>query len=430
MSTIKDIQAYEILDSRGSLTVEAKVILESGHVGYGLVPSGASTGNKEAVELRDPVPLGGGVREAIYNIYHKIKPALLGVSTLEQELIDTIMLDLDGTANKSKLGANAILAVSMACAKAGSSYSQQPLHAYLQHLYAPNSLPVEISLPMPMFNIINGGVHANNCLDIQEFMIVPVGSKNFYEAMRFGLEVFSTLKTRLEKLGLNTSVGDEGGFAPDLKTNQQAIELILAAINEAGLTPGKDVAIALDVAANELYKDGKYVLKAGNKIMESTDFIDYLGSCLNKYPIVSIEDALHEDDWLGWENFTKNFGNKLQIVGDDLFVTNTALLSKGIQNKAANAILIKMNQIGTLSETFATVRLAKKNNFKTIISHRSGETEDTLIADLAVGLNAQQIKAGSLCRAERTAKYNQLLRIEHVLHDKIKFAGESVFPIG
>jgi enolase len=432
MTTIQDIDAYEILDSRGLPTVEAVVRLKSGHIGRGLVPSGASTGSKEALELRDggTAFLGKGVKTAVQNILTKIKPALLGKSILEQPQLDASMLELDGTPNKAKLGANAILAVSMACARAGSEYTNQPLFAYLQHLYSTDLFQGDLSLPVPMMNIINGGAHADNSLDIQEFMIVPLGASSFYDTMRYGAEVIAKLKNKLKKLNLNTNVGDEGGFAPDLKTNEQAIELILAAINEAGFTPGKDVAIALDIAANELYQDGKYVLKAENKHMTNVEFTDFIGSWLDKYPIISIEDAFSENDWQGWEMLTKQFGHKLQIVGDDLFVTNKDLLTQGIKTKAANAILIKMNQIGTLTETFATIRLAKQSNFNTIISHRSGETEDTMIADLAVAVNAKQIKTGSLCRSERTAKYNQLLRIEHSLFRKTSFAGKSAFNIG
>mgnify|MGYP005800965145 CR=1 FL=1 len=411
MSKIKNIKAREILDSRGNPTVEVDVILESGTVGRAAVPSGASTGSKEALELRDNDPKryqGKGVLKAVNNVNTIIKEALVGKEASNQEEIDETMIKLDGTENKTNLGANATLGVSLATLKASAKEKGIPLYKYFGN---------EISLPRPMMNILNGGVHADNNLDFQEFMIVPNG-QNFKESLRIGSEVFHTLKKVLKENGFNTGVGDEGGFAPNLNTNEEALDMLMEAIKEAGYTPGTDVNFALDVAASEFYKDGIYNLKGANKKFTTDELVDYYQSLITKYPIISIEDPVDEEDWDGFRKMTEKYGHKIQLVGDDLFVTNVKYLQKGIDNQAGNAILIKLNQIGTFTETLKTINLAKANNYKTIISHRSGETEDVTIADLAVGLNLGQIKTGSLSRSERTAKYNELLRIEEDIENE------------
>lgn len=411
MSKIKNIKAREILDSRGNPTVEVDVILESGTVGRAAVPSGASTGSKEALELRDNDSKryqGKGVLKAVNNVNTIIKEALVGKEASNQEEIDETMIKLDGTENKTNLGANATLGVSLATLKASAKEQGIPLYKYFGD---------EISLPRPMMNILNGGVHADNNLDFQEFMIVPNG-QNFKESLRIGSEVFHTLKKVLKENGFNTGVGDEGGFAPNLNTNEEALDMLMEAIKEAGYTPGTDVNFALDVAASEFYKDGIYNLKGANKKFTTDELVDYYQSLITKYPIISIEDPVDEEDWDGFRKMTEKYGHKIQLVGDDLFVTNVKYLQKGIDNQAGNAILIKLNQIGTFTETLKTINLAKANNYKTIISHRSGETEDVTIADLAVGLNLGQIKTGSLSRSERTAKYNELLRIEEDIENE------------
>ena len=411
MSKIKNIKAREILDSRGNPTVEVDVILESGTVGRAAVPSGASTGSKEALELRDNDPKryqGKGVLKAVNNVNTIIKEALVGKEASNQEEIDETMIKLDGTENKTNLGANATLGVSLATLKASAKEQGIPLYKYFGN---------EISLPRPMMNILNGGVHADNNLDFQEFMIVPNG-QNFKESLRIGSEVFHTLKKVLKENGFNTGVGDEGGFAPNLNTNEEALDMLMEAIKEAGYTPGTDVNFALDVAASEFYKDGIYNLKGANKKFTTDELVDYYQSLITKYPIISIEDPVDEEDWDGFRKMTEKYGHKIQLVGDDLFVTNVKYLQKGIDNQAGNAILIKLNQIGTFTETLKTINLAKANNYQTIISHRSGETEDVTIADLAVGLNLGQIKTGSLSRSERTAKYNELLRIEEDIENE------------
>lgn len=423
MSQIKEITAREIIDSRGNPTVEADVILASGEVGRAAVPSGASTGSREAVEKRDQEKnryLGRGVLKAVSFIQNDISKALKGFDVTHQTEIDEVMLALDGTENKEKYGANALLAVSLAVAKAAALSLKQPLYQYL-------STDSQYSLPVPMMNIINGGAHADNNLDFQEFMILPVGASSFSDALRAGVEIFHHLKQRLKTKKYNTNVGDEGGFAPDLPNQEAAVELILEAIMDARYHPGKDIFLGLDVASNELYRDGKYHLEGENKILSVDEFIDYLEDFVNRYPIISIEDGMAEDDWQGWSKLTKRLGQQIQLVGDDLFVTNTKLLQQGITENVANAILIKPNQIGTLSETLAAIQMAKIAKYNTVISHRSGETEDTTIADIAVGTNAGQIKTGSLCRTDRVAKYNQLLRIESELGDQARYAGDSVF---
>lgn len=409
MSKIKDIKAREILDSRGNPTVEVDVLLESGAKGRAAVPSGASTGSKEALELRDNDPKryqGKGVLKAVNNVNTIIKDALIGLESSHQRQIDETMIKLDGTENKTNLGANATLGVSLAVLKATAKEKNIPLYKFLGD---------EISLPRPMMNILNGGAHADNNLDFQEFMIIP-NAKNFKETLRIGSEVFHTLKKVLKENGFNTGVGDEGGFAPNLNTNEEALDMLMEAIKEAGYTPGKDVNFALDVAASEFYEDGIYNLKGANKKLTSNELVDYYQTLIDKYPIISIEDPVDEEDWEGFRKMTEKYGDKIQLVGDDLFVTNIKYLQKGIDNKAGNAILIKLNQIGTFTETLETINLAKENGYKTIISHRSGETEDVTIADLAVALNLGQIKTGSLSRSERTAKYNELLRIEEDLN--------------
>ena len=423
MSSIVDIVAREILDSRGNPTVEADVLLESGAMGRASVPSGASTGSREAIELRDGDAKrygGKGVLKAVEAVNTEISEAIVGLDASEQAFIDQTLCDLDGTENKSRLGANATLAVSMAAAKAAAEESGLPLYRYFG-----GSGPMQ--MPVPLMNVINGGAHANNNLDMQEFMIVPAGAKSFREALRCGAEVFQSLKKILHSKGISTSVGDEGGFAPNLPTHAAAIELILEAIDKAGYTAGQDVLIALDCAASEFHKDGKYVLESENMSLSAQEFTDYLANLADKFPIVSIEDGMAEADWAGWKLLTARLGRKLQLVGDDLFVTDTRLLRQGVREAAANAILIKVNQIGTLSETFAAIELAKRSAFGTVISHRSGETEDTTIADIAVGCNALQIKTGSLSRSDRVAKYNQLLRIEEDLGDSVSYPGREAF---
>lgn len=409
---IKDIIAREILDSRGNPTIEADVILANGIRGRAAAPSGASTGSREALELRDGDTsryLGKGVKKAVANANSQIRTALLDKDVTQQTQIDNILIELDGTENKGNMGANAMLAVSLAVAKAAAIAQSLPLHQYIANLRGQTSL----TMPVPMMNILNGGAHADNTVDIQEFMIEPVGFASFSEALRAGTEIFHALKSVLKAQGLNTAVGDEGGFAPNLRSNEEAITVIMQAIDKAGYKAGENIFLALDCAASEFYKNGQYILAGeGNKAFDSQGFSDYLTSLCNQYPIISIEDGLDESDWEGWAYLTKQLGKKVQLVGDDLFVTNPKILQEGIDKDIANAILIKFNQIGTLSETLDAIYLAKQNGYATVISHRSGETEDSTIADLAVGTAAGQIKAGSLCRSDRVAKYNQLLRIE------------------
>ncbi len=423
MSAIVDVVAREILDSRGNPTVEADVLLESGVMGRAAVPSGASTGSREAIELRDGDKdryLGKGVLKAVENVNTEISEAIIGLDAEEQAFVDRALIELDGTDNKSRLGANAMLAVSMAIAKAAAEEAGLPLYRYFG-----GSGPM--SMPVPMMNVINGGAHANNNLDIQEFMILPVGAASFREALRCGAEVFHNLKKLVDKKGYPTTVGDEGGFAPNVSGNDEAIELILKAIEVAGYTPGQDVVLGLDCASSEFYKNGKYVLASEKLELDSRGFSDYLATLAGKYPIISIEDGMAEGDWDGWKLLTDTLGKKVQIVGDDLFVTNPKILKEGIQKGVANAILIKVNQIGTLTETFAAVEMAKRAGWTNVISHRSGETEDSTIADIAVGLNAGQIKTGSLSRSDRIAKYNQLLRIEEDLGDTVVYPGLGAF---
>ncbi|SNY53203.1 enolase [Arsukibacterium tuosuense] len=425
MSEIVKIIAREIMDSRGNPTVEADVYLASGAMGRGCAPSGASTGSREALELRDGDKsryLGKGVTKAVANIDGAIQSALKGKNAYNQAEIDQIMIDLDGTETKSKLGANAILAVSLAVARAAAADKKIPLY---QHIAELNGTPGQYSMPVPMMNIINGGEHADNNVDIQEFMVQPVGAKTFAEALRMGAEIFHSLKKELQKRGLNTAVGDEGGFAPDLKSNEEALTVIVEAVKTAGYEMNKDITLALDCAATEFYKDGKYVLGGENKSFDSFGFNDYLAGLTERYPIVSIEDGLDESDWDGWKDLTNKIGSKVQLVGDDLFVTNTKILTRGIEQGIANSILIKFNQIGSLTETLAAIKMAKDAGFTAVISHRSGETEDAFIADLAVGTAAGQIKTGSLCRSDRVAKYNQLLRIEQELGSKAPYKGRS-----
>jgi enolase len=412
MARIVEVTAREILDSRGNPTVEVEIFLESGHRGRASVPSGASTGKHEALELRDKDPkryLGKGVQKAVQNIHRVMAPKLLGMDVLDQKAIDTAMLQWDGTPNKIRLGANAILGVSLSCSKAAANHLGLPLY---QHLGGHSAT----QLPLPMMNILNGGVHADNNLDLQECMILPVGAKSFKEALRMGTEVFHHLKAILKGKGYKTSVGDEGGFAPDLRSNEEAFSLILEAIRKSGHRPGKEVALGIDAAATEFYRNGAYFLKAEKKSKRtSSEMIDYYEALIKKFPIVSIEDGLAEDDWKGWKAMTARLGKKIQLVGDDIFVTNPNRLRRGIREGVGNAILIKLNQIGTLTETLEVIKKAKKAGYRTIISHRSGETEDTTISDLAVGTNAGQIKTGAPSRTDRVAKYNQLLRIEEEL---------------
>lgn len=423
MTAIVDVVAREILDSRGNPTVEADVLLESGVIGRAAVPSGASTGSREAIELRDKDPqryLGKGVLQAVEHVNTEICEAIIGLDAAEQSFIDRTLIELDGTESKSRLGANSILAVSMACAKAAAEESGLSLYRYLG-----GAAPMQ--MPVPMMNVINGGAHANNNLDMQEFMILPTGLPTFREALRAGVEVFHTLKKILDKEGMSTTVGDEGGFAPNLPTNESALQYIMRAIEGAGYTPGSDILIGLDCAASEFCKDGKYIFEAEKQSYTAAQFTDVLAMWADKYPIVSIEDGMAEGDWDGWATLTNKLGKKLQLVGDDLFVTNTKILREGIARGIANSILIKVNQIGTLSETFAAIEMAKRANYTAVISHRSGETEDTTIADIAVATNALQIKTGSCSRSDRMAKYNQLLRIEEELGDSASYAGKSAF---
>ena len=412
MSLITEVVGREIIDSRGNPTVEVDVFLESGFMGRAAVPSGASTGTHEALELRDKDAkryLGKGVQKAVTHVQRIITPKLLGMDVLNQKRIDEAMLRLDGTSNKKRLGANAILAVSLACAKAAADYLGIPLYEYLGGLSA-------VEIPLPMMNILNGGAHADNNVDLQECMILPVGARNFREALRMGVEVFQHLKAVLKAKGYKTSVGDEGGFAPDLKSNEEAFSLILEAIRKAGYRPGKDIGLGIDAAASEFYKNGSYFLKAEKRAKRtSSEMIDFYEGLVKKFPILSIEDGLAEDDWKGWKAMTTRLGGKIQLVGDDLFVTNPERLARGVQEGVANAILIKLNQIGTLTETLDVIGMAKRAGYRTVISHRSGETEDTTIADLAVGISAGQIKTGATSRTDRVAKYNQLLRIEEEL---------------
>ena len=423
MSSIVDVVAREILDSRGNPTVEADVLLESGVMGRAAVPSGASTGSREAIELRDADAgryLGKGVQQAVENVNTEISEAIIGLDAQEQAFIDQTMIDLDGTDNKSRLGANAILAVSMAVAKAAAEESGLPLYRYFGGMSP-------MQMPVPMMNIINGGEHANNSLDIQEFMIMPVGASTFREALRCGAEIFHALKKLLDKKGHSTAVGDEGGFAPNLGSHAEALEVIMKAIEKAGYVAGQDVLLALDCAASEFYKDGKYHLAGEGLQLTSSQFTDYLANLADHFPIVSIEDGMAESDWDGWKLLTQRLGKTVQIVGDDVFVTNTRIFKEGIKQGIANSILIKINQIGTLSETFAAIEMAKRAGYTAVISHRSGETEDSTIADIAVGLNAGQIKTGSLSRSDRIAKYNQLLRIEEDLGDTASYPGRETF---
>jgi enolase len=423
MSSIVDVVAREILDSRGNPTVEADVLLESGVMGRAAVPSGASTGAREAVELRDGEKgrYGGkGVLKAVEFVNTEISEAIVGLDASEQAFVDKTLIDLDGTENKSRLGANAVLAVSMAVARAAAEEAGLPLYRYLGGAGG-------MRMPVPMMNVVNGGAHANNNLDFQEFMIVPVGAQSFREALRCGAEIFAALKKIIDSKGMSTAVGDEGGFAPNLANHAAAIDMIVEAVSRAGYSAGQDVVIALDCAASEFHRGGKYELESEKKSLGSAEFADYLAELVSRYPIVSIEDGMAEDDWEGWKRLTEKLGGKIQLVGDDLFVTNTRILRQGIRQGVANAILIKVNQIGTLTETFAAIELAKRAGYGTVISHRSGETEDTTIADIAVGSNALQIKTGSLSRSDRVAKYNQLLRIEEDLGDSVSYPGREAF---
>jgi len=423
MSEIKSIKAREIIDSRGNPTVEADVVLASGAFGRSAVPSGASTGALEALEMRDDDKsryLGKGVKKAVDNVNTQIQSKLVGIDALDQGNVDGVMLELDGTPNKANMGANAVLAVSLAVAKAAAAEKQQPLYQYLNH-------DAQMVLPVPMMNIINGGAHAHKGADIQEFMVVPHGVSSFSEAVQCGCEIFHNLKSILKSKGLNTAVGDEGGFAPTLDANEQAIEIILQAIESAGYKSGDQVSIGLDCASSEFYKDGKYHLESEGKIYSSTEFVGFLSSLVDKYPIITIEDGLAEDDWDGWAQLTNELGKKVQLVGDDLFVTNTEIFAKGIEKGVANSILIKLNQIGSLTETLAAIKMAHDANYTAVISHRSGETEDVTIADLAVATGAGQIKTGSLSRSDRVAKYNQLLRIEEELGAQAVYPGRKVF---
>lgn len=422
MSTINAIVAREILDSRGNPTVECDVYLDSGVMGRAAVPSGASTGIREALELRDKdARYGGkGVMKAVENIHAKIQPALIGFDVTQQASIDNQMIEDDGTENKSNFGANAILGVSMACARAAANYSGLPLYRYLGGMGA-------VQMPVPMMNVINGGAHANNNLDLQEFMIIPLGAPSFHEALRYGAETFHALKKIINGRGMSTAVGDEGGFAPNIDSHEEAIELIIEAIKAAGYVPGKDIAIGLDCAASEFYEDGKYVQKGQGKTYTADEWIKVLEGWVAKYPIISIEDGMAEVDWEGWKKLTDALGRRVQLVGDDLFVTNPKILAEGIQKGVANSILIKVNQIGSLTETLAAIEMAKRAGYSVVVSHRSGETEDSFIADLAVGVNAGQIKTGSMSRSDRMAKYNQLLRIEEELDDQAVYPGRDAF---
>jgi len=422
MTTIAKIHAREILDSRGNPTLEAEVTLEDGSFGRAMVPSGASTGTKEAVELRDGDKtryLGKGVRKAVENVNTTIAKALKGFDAADQEGLDRRLIDLDGTENKGRLGANALLGVSLANAHAVAASKQQPLWQYLA--------TGDVTLPVPMMNIINGGAHADNNVDFQEFMVLPVGFDSFAESLRAGTEIFHSLKSVLKGHGLSTAVGDEGGFAPDFRSNVEALDTILEAIGKAGYTAGEDVLLGLDVASSEFFDNGKYHLVGENKRLTSEQFVDFLADWAAQYPIITIEDGLAEDDWAGWKLLTDRIGKKVQLVGDDLFVTNPKIFKEGIESGTANAILIKVNQIGTLSETLEAIAMAHHANYAAVVSHRSGETEDTTIADIAVATTATQIKTGSLCRSDRVAKYNQLLRIEEALGSKARYAGRNAF---
>jgi len=423
MSSIVDIIGREIIDSRGNPTVECDVLLESGVMGRAAVPSGASTGSREAIELRDGDKsrwLGKGVLTAVENINTEISEAIMGLDASEQAYIDGTLIDLDGTDNKARLGANAMLAVSIAVARAAAEETGLPLYRYFGG-------SGRMSLPVPMMNVINGGVHANNNLDMQEFMILPVGAPNFREALRYGAEVFHALKKLIHDRGMSTAVGDEGGFAPSVKNHEAAIQLILEAIAAAGYEPGREIALGLDCAASEFFRDGKYHLEGEGLVLAPADLTNLLATWCDRYPIISIEDGMAENDWDGWKQLTDALGDRVQLVGDDLFVTNTKILQKGIDEGIANSILIKINQIGTLTETFSAIELAKRYNYTAVVSHRSGETEDTTIADIAVGTNALQIKTGSMSRSDRVAKYNQLLRIEEDLGEVATYPGRSAF---
>lgn len=429
MSLIKAVTALEVLDSRGNPTVEAEVLLESGVRGLACAPSGASTGSREALELRDGDKsryLGKGVLTAVANINDRIQPVLLGKDAANQRELDQIMIDLDGTENKGELGANAILAVSLAAAKAAAADAGIPLY---EHIANVNGTPGVYSMPVPMMNIVNGGEHADNNVDIQEFMVQPVAAKTFAEALQCGAEIFHALKAVLNERGLNTAVGDEGGFAPNLESNAAALSLISEAVANAGYKLGDEVTLALDCAASEFYKDGEYNLSGEGKVFNASGFADFLADLSDQYPIISIEDGMDESDWEGWADLTQKVGDRVQLVGDDLFVTNTAILQRGIDEKIANSILIKFNQIGSLSETLDAIKMAKDAGYTVVISHRSGETEDTTIADLAVATAAGQIKTGSLCRSDRVAKYNRLLRIESELGAKAPYNGRSEFKV-
>ncbi|MEY4713374.1 MAG: 2-phospho-D-glycerate hydro-lyase [Pseudomonadota bacterium] len=423
MSAIVDIVGREILDSRGNPTVECDVLLESGTMGRAAVPSGASTGSREAIELRDGDSaryLGKGVLKAVEHVNTEISEAVLGLDASEQAFLDKTLIDLDGTDNKGRLGANAMLAVSMAVARAAAEESGLPLYRYFGGMGG-------MQLPVPMMNVVNGGAHANNNLDLQELMIIPVGAPSFREAVRYGAEVFHALKKIIHDKGMSSAVGDEGGFAPNVANHEAAIQMILQAIENAGFKPGEQIALGLDCAASEFYKDGKYHVEAEGLTLAPAEWTDILAQWVDKYPIISIEDGMAEGDWDGWKTLTERLGKKVQLVGDDLFVTNTKILQEGIDKRIANSILIKINQIGTLTETFAAIEMAKRAGYTAVISHRSGETEDSTIADIAVGTNAGQIKTGSLSRSDRTAKYNQLLRIEEDLGDIASYPGRAAF---
>ncbi len=423
MSEITRVQATEVLDSRGNPTVQAEVETARGNTGSAMAPSGASTGSREALELRDGDAgryRGKGVLQAVNNIEHILAPELIGMDACDQAGIDQAMLDLDGTEHKSRLGANSILAVSMAAAHAAAADERLPLYRYLG-----GDGPFD--MPVPMMNIINGGAHADNSVDMQEFMILPVGAASLAEAVRYGAEIFHALKSVLSARGLNTAVGDEGGFAPDLDSNEAALEVIMRAIETAGYVPGADIMLGLDIASTEFYRDGRYVLASEGKSLGADEFLDYLAPWVDNYPIISIEDGMDENDWDGWQALTDRFGDRVQLVGDDLFVTNTAILQRGIEQGVANSILVKVNQIGTLTETLAAIDMARKAGYTTVISHRSGETEDTTIADLAVATSARQIKTGSLSRSDRVAKYNRLIRIEKELGSDAVYPGRDAF---
>ncbi|MBU2856690.1 phosphopyruvate hydratase [Acidithiobacillus ferrooxidans] len=422
MSAIVRIQAREVLDSRGNPTVEAEVYLDNGGMGRAIVPSGASTGEREAVELRDGGQRygGKGVRKAVEHVNGEIQDALLGMEAEEQEHIDAALCALDGTENKARLGANAILSVSLATAHAAAHAAGQPLYRYIGGLGP-------LQLPVPMMNVINGGAHADNDVDMQEFMLIPAGAESFSEALQMGVEVFHSLKAVLQLRGLATTVGDEGGFAPNLPSNEAALELLMDAINKAGYQPGKDIWLGMDVASSEFYRDGRYHLASERRELDSAQFVDYLAALADRYPLISIEDGMDQNDWEGWITLTDRLGDRLQLVGDDIFVTNTTILREGIERGVANSILIKLNQIGTLSETLAAIEMAKVHSYTAIVSHRSGETEDTTLADVAVATGCGQIKTGSLSRTDRVAKYNRLLRIEEDLGDAARYPGLATF---